>query len=29
MSLLKKVAIIVVAWVACVLIYLEFIAKTR
>jgi len=29
MSLLKKVAIVVVAWVVCVLVYLEFFAKTR
>jgi hypothetical protein len=29
MSLLKKVAIIVAARVACVLVYLEFIAETR
>jgi len=29
MSLLKKVAIIVVAWVVCVLIYLEFFSRVR
>jgi len=29
MSLLKKVAIVIVAWVVCVLVYLEFFAKTR
>jgi hypothetical protein len=29
MSVLKKVAIVVVAWVVCVLVYLEFFSKTR
>jgi hypothetical protein len=29
MSVLKKVAIVVVAWVVCVLVYLEFFARTR
>jgi hypothetical protein len=29
MSLLKKVAIVMVAWIVCVLVYLEFFAKTR
>ncbi len=29
MSLLKKVVIVAVAWVVCVLVYLEFFAKTR
>jgi len=29
MSLLKKVAIIVAAWVVCVLVYLEFFSKTK
>lgn len=29
MSLLKKVAIVMVAWVVCVLVYLEFFAKAR
>ncbi len=29
MSLLKKVAIVVVAWVVCVLVYLEFFSKAQ
>jgi len=29
MAMLKKVAIVVVAWVVCVLVYLEFFAKGR
>jgi len=29
MSLLKKVAIVVVAWVVCVLVYLEFFNRAR
>jgi len=29
MAMLKKVAIVVVAWVVCVLVYLEFFTKSR
>jgi hypothetical protein len=29
MSMLKKVAIILVAWVVCVLVYLEFFIKVK
>jgi len=29
MAMLKKVAIVVVAWVVCVFVYLEFFSKAR
>lgn len=29
MSMLKKVVIVVAAWVVCVLVYLEFFSRTR